>query len=69
MPAEEVAQTFRGLILPDYSGNLRLLSGSHPRLFNSAEKLGNIMHEAGILSLPAKLDNLVDASFIMKARP
>jgi NitT/TauT family transport system substrate-binding protein len=62
---EEVDEVFKGLFLPDYNNNLRLLSGNEPELHISARLLNDILHLKNREKLHSYLNNLIDDSFLL----
>lgn len=67
LPAEEVMSTFKGLVLPDLNNNIRLLSGEHPVLLDSAKRVATAMHQAGILHGDTALSDLVHPEYLPRA--
>ena len=67
IPANQVNNVYRGLVLPDYQNNLRLLSGKSPALLESAKMLSTILQT----NVPANqqsidLNHIIDDSFLLK---
>ena len=48
VPGEEAMDTFRGLVLPDYRANRRLLAGDGSRVMGAAREIAEVMSAAGI---------------------
>lgn len=64
-----VLAAFRGLVLPDLSGNRTLLSGAPPRIVEAARDLAPIMAAHGIPVEDVIPDTLVAPNPILRARP
>ncbi|MGD2118340.1 MAG: ABC transporter substrate-binding protein [Chromatiales bacterium] len=64
---DEVDGLFHGLVLPDYQNNLRLLSGSQPKLLNSAEILLDLLSESGVSESRIDTGNILDDRPLLKA--
>lgn len=64
LPPEKVMNTFKGLVLPDFNNNIRLLATAKPALQGSAKIIADTMLQAGILHQPADLDGLLHPEFL-----
>lgn len=62
LPAEKVLSAFKGLLTPDLSNNLLLLSNSD--LLDSARKLSAIMVNSGLLRQEDNLSGLIRPEFL-----
>ncbi|OGS89568.1 MAG: hypothetical protein A2061_06710 [Gallionellales bacterium GWA2_59_43] len=64
---EEVLASYKGIVLPDLAGNLRLLGGDRPALLDSARMLSAVMYQEGLLPQPDSLDALLYAGGLPEA--
>jgi NitT/TauT family transport system substrate-binding protein len=64
LPANGVLNAYKGLLLPDIDNNYRLLAGKHSELGNTAQKLSQIMVNAGMLKQNDTFKSLVDVDFL-----
>ena len=67
--ADEVDDVFKGLLLPDYQNNLRLLSGDNPELLHSAKLLSNILKMQPREKIDSHLQRIVDDTFLLSLKP
>lgn len=61
---DQVMATFKGLLLPNLSNNIRLLKTEPPAVQKSAMAVADAMHKAGILKKPLDLVDLVHAEYL-----
>ncbi|MET1255183.1 ABC transporter substrate-binding protein [Aliikangiella maris] len=61
---DEVAKTYEGLILPNARENFDLLTGEHPKLRETMERLVNLMQHLQLISQKPSLSNLITDEFI-----
>ena len=64
LPPDQVMATFKGLLLPDLSNNIRLLKTSPPAVQKSAEVVSDAMHKAGILKKPFDQTDLIHPEYL-----
>lgn len=64
LSAEEVMRAFEGIALSDLAGNQAWLAGTQPRLLQSAQMVGRLMHEARLLDRVPDLTSLCEPSFL-----
>lgn len=69
LPAEEVRNAFRGLVLPDVANNHRLLSGPRPALLDSAHRIAAELFRDQLIPANATLDALLNADFLPPESP
>lgn len=68
MPAEDLMQIYRGLLMPDALANYAYLSKQDDRMMKAAAHLVQVMHEAGIIVDDCDLRTIFTNEFIPKAR-
>ncbi|MBE0493546.1 MAG: ABC transporter substrate-binding protein [Thiomicrospira sp.] len=68
MPAEDIMQVYRGLLMPDALANYAYLSKLDDRMIKAAAHLVYVMHEAGIIVDDCDLRTIFTNEFIPKAR-
>lgn len=68
MPAEDLMQVYRGLLMPDALANYAYLSKLDDRMIKAAAHLVHVMHEAGIIVDDCDLRTIFTNQFIPKAR-
>lgn len=64
LPSGEVLASFRGMVLPDWANNRRLLDGEKPALLESARGLSEVMFQEKLLPQPDRLDALIRGDFL-----
>ena len=64
LPAAEVLNAFKGLVLPDVSNNHRILAGAEPKLQIDAQKLSKFMVRNNLLKQEDTLSSLIRADFL-----
>ena len=64
LPAERVAEAFRGLDLPDVRSNRQLLSEPAADLRKAAHDIVAILQRAGVMGGAPEIDGLFDAGFL-----
>ena len=64
LPAAEVLNAFKGLVLPDVSNNHRILAGAEPKLQIDAQKLSKLMVRNNLLKQEDTLSSLIRADFL-----
>ena len=69
LPALEVDSVFKGILLPDYQNNLRLLSGKNPELLKSEMQLREILQMQNPTQADPVSDRIIDDSFLVKIKP
>ena len=62
--AEEVTQAFRGITLSDLAKNHAWLGGTQPRLLQSAQMVGRVMHETRLLDRAPDLTSLCEPAYL-----
>lgn len=62
--AEEVTQAFRGITLSDLAKNHAWLGGAQPRLLQSAQMVGRVMHETRLLDRAPDLTSLCEPAYL-----
>ena len=64
LPADEVLQAYRGLLLPDLDNNRRLLGGSSPDLQETTRALVDFKVEQGLLQASDDLSDLFSGRYL-----
>lgn len=64
LPSGEVLASFRGMVLPDWANNRRLLDGDKPALLESVRSLSEVMFQEKLLPQPDRLDALIRGDFL-----
>ena len=68
MPAEDLMQIYRGLLIPDALANYAYLSKQDDRMIKAAAHLVKVMHDAGIIVDDCDLRTIFTNEFIPRAR-
>lgn len=68
-PATQIPALFKGLYMPDLSGNRKLLDGDPPPLAKTARDLNDAMIDLGLIKNRVDLTNLVDPGFLPEHVP
>lgn len=64
LPAEQVLNSYKGLILPDVNGNRHLLAGERPALLASAHNILAELSQNDVLHSTDMLGSLLDPDFL-----
>lgn len=72
LPIEQVPSAFRGLVMPDWRNNRRLLAGGEgraPELLAGVKQLASLMVKLGLLKTYPDLEGLLNGDFLPSEEP